>query len=133
MVVGTETGAGQGSTGSIGYKVRGSNDDIFIQNRQMEIRGDAAMGIEHTAVTVTPTCYNMDVNEFFNRDQIFFKMDSSDADEEAQINVVQIREGDPVSVYAATNSLAFDVVSGIVNVTALVVTAAGPAGRLREG
>jgi len=134
MAVGLDSGAGQGTTGNIGFKVRGTNDDIFIQLRQMEIRGDAAIGIEHTAVTGTPTNYRFDTAEFFNRNQTFFKMNSSDPLEEVDLTLGSVSEGSPVGTFASTSSLAFDVISGVVNVTALTVAAdtiatVGAAGR----
>jgi len=122
MVVGDDTLGANGSTDNIGFKVSGACDDIFVENRQMELRGDAAIGIEHTATSETPVRYQVDSVEFFNRDQIFFHMNSTDANEDTSLILTKIQEASDATK-SVTNSCVTQVDKGILAVTAHTLVA----------
>lgn len=117
LVVGSDIIGPDGTTANIGFEIKGACDDIFVENRQMEMRGDGAIGFEFTATSETPARIQVDSAEFFNRDQIFFHMNSTDALEEVSLNLTKIQEAiDATKVISS--SCVVQVVKGIVTVTA---------------
>ena len=74
MTVGSN--GGTPTTGNIGIKVTGACDNIFFERTVVNLQGDGAIGIDHTATSPTPVQYEIKSGELFNDNQTVFKMNS---------------------------------------------------------
>ena len=118
MTVGSN--GGTPTTGNIGIKVTGACDNLFFERTVINLQGEGAIGIEHTATSPTPVQYEVKSGEIFNDNQTVLKMDSPAA-QQIELDMGTVRISPTAST---TNSCILDIVSGAITVRASSLVAA---------
>lgn len=105
-----------GGDDGIGFDVKGTCDDIFLELLSGTITGERAIMFNHTATSQTPVEYKASVVEFFGVDQTLMEFNPPNSSDQAFVTIVTAQDGN-----GAVNSTVFHVMNGRLDIDAKVL------------
>ena len=109
------------STGNIGVEVKGVCDDIFIDARQVILKGVGAIGFKHSATSTTPISYKEVSGEFFNINQTMVQYNSL-VGQQVDVTLGKVAPSS-IAIKPTTGSCVIRVISGTLSVQASTIQA----------